>query len=303
MNQAGKQPVPSHNTGARPIRSAWTVHLYDSAVSNAAATTLAASGLLACIIAGLHFRLFTRLDDELATWFNLMAGRSWVFDRVVVSVSENVLAKGLPAMAAFFYAWFEDAQDTGDSELSEKRQTLLYTIMICVPALILARALAWGLPYRPRPIADPRLHLHLAYTFDPGVLFHWSSFPSDHMILFMTLATGVSLVSIRAGVFLYLQAVLVIALPRLYLGIHYPSDLLVGAAIGCAIGLLANVQSLRSMVISPGVRLLHYSHGLFYAALFYLALETALLYDHFRMGAVTLSHGLQAIVHYFGHRG
>jgi undecaprenyl-diphosphatase len=303
MNQAGKQPVPTHDISAHSIRSGWTAHLYDSAANNAAATTLAASGLLACIIAGVHFGLFTRLDDELAIWFNLMAGRSWALDRVVVSVSENVLAKGLPAMAAFFYAWFEDGQDTGGSELTEKRQTLLYTIMICIPALILARALAWGLPYRPRPIADPRLHLHLAYTFDPGVLFHWSSFPSDHMILFMTLATGVVAVSVRAGIFLYLQAVLVIALPRLYLGIHYPSDLIAGALIGCAIGLLAHRVAFRGLVIGPGVRLHHYSPGLFYAALFYLGLETALLYDHFRMGAVALSNGLHAVAQHFAHHG
>lgn len=302
MNRVGKQPAPSGAIGDRLVSSRWPVHLYDSAVNHCVATVLSASSVLACLIVGIHFGIFSRIDVDLLTWFNSMAQRSWAVDRVVVSLSENVLAKGLPAMAAFFYAWFEDGQQN-DPWLSPRRKILLYTIIICIPALILARALAWGLPYRPRPIADPSLHLRLTHTFDPGVLFHWSSFPSDHMVLFMALATGVAAVSMRAGLFLYLQAVLVIALPRLYLGIHYPSDLAVGALIGCVIGFMGNWPSFRDVVINPGLRLLRYSSALFYAALFYLAMETALLYDQFRTGAVALYHGLHAVAHFLGQHG
>jgi undecaprenyl-diphosphatase len=209
-----------------------------------------------------------------------------------------VLAKGLPVMSVFFYAWFDSDQTADGAIIAEKRQILLYTLLICVPAVIFARALAWELPYRARPITSPDLHLRTAYGFDPGVLLHWSSFPSDHAVLFFLLATGVYLVSRRAGLLLYLHAVAVVVLPRLYLGVHYASDLLVGAALGCAIGYLANWHLMRSFVTRPALRLQQYSPGIFYALLFLLAAETAELYEHVRDTAVAGSQIVHVIAHH-----
>jgi undecaprenyl-diphosphatase len=68
----------------------------------------------------------------------------------------------------------------------------------------------------------------------------WNSFPSDHTVLFFALATGIFFASRRAGVFMFIYVSAFIFLPRLYLGIHYPTDVLSGALVGISAGWVAN---------------------------------------------------------------
>jgi membrane-associated phospholipid phosphatase len=274
-----------------------TSTFHNAPVDHLAAVVFTSAGLALLVVFGIHARIFSRLDDMLSIMVNGMALRSYGLDRVVVSFSDNVLVKGFPAVAAFFYAWFQTESKAGDHKISSDRQTLLFTLLICAPAIVAARALAVALPFRGRPIFNPNLHLKVAHTFDPSILLSWSSFPSDHMVLFCALATGVAMVSWRAGMFSFAHALLIIGFPRLYLGVHYTSDLLVGALIGCGFAYLANWTAIRSLVTRPGLRLQQYSPGLFYAALFYLAAETANMYDQFRMLATAGSHGAHALLH------
>jgi undecaprenyl-diphosphatase len=103
--------------------------------------------------------------------------------------------------------------------------------------------------------------------------------------LIVALATGMYLVNRKAGLFLYIYAFLCIGLPRLYLGIHYPSDLLAGALFGWAIAYSANWVALRSLVAHAAQRLSYGSSGLFYACFFFLTFQTAYMYDPLRAGA------------------
>lgn len=60
------------------------------------------------------------------------------------------------------------------------------------------------------------------------------SFPSNHAVVSFTIATVVYFYHKRLGMFLYLFAVLV-ALSRVYVGVHYPFDIVAGAMLGVAI--------------------------------------------------------------------
>ncbi len=104
-------------------------------------------------------------------------------------------------------------------------------------------------------------------------------------MLYFLLATGVFLVHRRIGIFLYLHAFIVVALSRVYLGIHYPSDVLVGATLGCLVGFSAKWSTLRAFVDRPALRMREQSLGLFYACLFFLSCETASTYDNVRTAA------------------
>lgn len=64
------------------------------------------------------------------------------------------------------------------------------------------------------------------------------SFPSNHAVNTFAAATVLSALLPPAMIFWYLCAVLV-AFSRIYVGVHYPSDVLVGAAFGICVGLLA----------------------------------------------------------------
>ena len=158
--------------------------------------------------------------------------------------------------------------------------------LACIPGLIIVRALAFLLPFRQRPLFNPALHLRIAAGFDPPGFAPWSSFPSDHAFLFFALATGMFLVSREVGYFLYLHTILFIALLRLFLWIHYPSDLLVGALPGIGLASTANWARLRSLVTRPAGRLQEQSPGLFYGCLFFIANETAVLYIPLRSAAL-----------------
>ena len=61
------------------------------------------------------------------------------------------------------------------------------------------------------------------------------SFPSSHAVNIFCEATIVSMVYPRAAPFAYLLATAV-GYSRLYLGVHFPFDVLGGAAIGTAVG-------------------------------------------------------------------
>ncbi|OYQ25679.1 hypothetical protein CHU93_13180 [Sandarakinorhabdus cyanobacteriorum] len=107
--------------------------------------------------------------------------------------------------------------------------------MRCWPGCLLSKTL----PFRPRPLLDPDLPFRLpgGLTAEALGITTESSFPSDHGVLFFALATGIWLVSRRAGLLAFTWALVMIALPRLYLGLHYASDLLAGAAIGVVVSL------------------------------------------------------------------
>ncbi|PEU98036.1 undecaprenyl-diphosphatase [Bacillus cereus] len=59
-----------------------------------------------------------------------------------------------------------------------------------------------------------------------------NSFPSDHTILFFSICFSFWLVRKRTG-WLWLILALCVAISRIWVGVHYPFDVAVGALIGC----------------------------------------------------------------------
>jgi undecaprenyl-diphosphatase len=81
---------------------------------------------------------------------------------------------------------------------------------------------------RPRPfVADPsQIHLFVAHAADSG-------FPSDHATAAFAIAAAVMLRDRVWGSALLVVACAV-AIGRVAIGVHYPSDVLAGALLGCA---------------------------------------------------------------------
>ena len=92
---------------------------------------------------------------------------------------------------------------------------------------------------RPRPyVAHPEaVHLFVARSADP-------SFPSDHATAAFAIAFALLLRSRRLGSLALLMASL-LALGRVAVGAHYPSDVLGGALLGGAAALLLWVPAIR----------------------------------------------------------
>jgi undecaprenyl-diphosphatase len=98
-------------------------------------------------------------------------------------------------------------------------------------ALLVNQAIA-HLWERPRPFTSHAALTHVlsARTTDP-------SFPSDHAAAAFAIAFAVLVFSRRAG-WLFLAAATLIALSRVALGMHYPSDVVAGMLVGLASALL-----------------------------------------------------------------
>ena len=95
--------------------------------------------------------------------------------------------------------------------------------LIAAAVALLAIAHLWA---RPRPFTEhPALtHVLGARTTDP-------SFPSDHAAAAFAIAFAVLAFSRRAGIG-FLGVAALIAVSRVALGMHYPSDVLAGALVG-----------------------------------------------------------------------
>jgi undecaprenyl-diphosphatase len=207
-------------------------------------------------------------DRRIVLFVNGFVHHSRIFDNIVVYVSASPLLTGGILMALLWWAWAECKENR-----SKDRETLIFGLLGSILAGILARAIALSLPFRLRPLHNPELHLQLPYGLDPTTLMGWSSFPSDHAALYFCLATTIWMVSRRLGIIAMADVAFVVCLPRLYEGVHYPTDLLVGTALGIGVASLAQVERLRTAITRPMWPWLDRRPGSFYAVLFVCTAE------------------------------
>jgi undecaprenyl-diphosphatase len=228
-------------------------------------------------------------DSSIITFLNSFARHSWAFDSVVYLISGNDLLKGGVVVALIWWTWFRPNADKEDT-----RQNLICAIFACLVAVVIARALALMLPFRERPMVVAALHFQRPYGADDGGLIDWSSFPSDHAAVFFSLAMSIFFVWRAAGIAALSYVFLFIAMPRLYLGFHYPTDILGGALIGIALALMARAKLFCDWVRSFIMPWLQRSPGSFYACLFILTFQIATIFQSMRKIAHFLFSLLQA---------
>jgi undecaprenyl-diphosphatase len=95
---------------------------------------------------------------------------------------------------------------------------------------------------RARPfVADPHgVHLFSSHAADPG-------FPSDHATGAFAVAMAIWLRNRRLGT-VALIAAAVLSVGRVAIGVHYPSDVVAGAILGCAAALLFFTRPARTRI-------------------------------------------------------
>jgi membrane-associated phospholipid phosphatase len=168
----------------------------------------------------------------------------------IQAIAGLYICKGLVLVPVLWWMWFQQ-----DERREWRREMIVATLFSGLVALFVARLLAHWLPFRVRPLYSTELHLQFANQSAAGVgLANWSSFPSDHAMLWMAIATGIFLVERRIGVLAILYTALFICLPRAYLGFHYPTDLLVGTVLGIAITLIMTRDVIRVRYATPLLR-------------------------------------------------
>jgi membrane-associated phospholipid phosphatase len=232
-------------------------------------------------------RIMNAFDRGILDVAARISGSSPELDLIVVFLTSSDLFKGFLVMGAIWWLWFRDTLKPASVPPDPAvREQVMATLLAGLVALVVARALAESLPFRMRPLALPEYADTFTLSRERlGRIEEWSSFPSDHATLFSALAAGAWFACRRLGAILFVYTVIVILAPRVYLGMHYPTDVLAGALIGCAIAWAANLIPIRAPISRPLLLWQTRSPGTFYASAFLLTSQIAVLFDPVRRAA------------------
>jgi undecaprenyl-diphosphatase len=229
------------------------------------------------------------LDGLVLHWINQPAGRNGVVDRLVFDIADAQLLKGGIFLAVYWWLWFD--------RKGQWRRDVVIAMVAAVITAVLSRLLQVGLPFHHRPLHSPGIGIHLPLTVDPETLNTFSSFPSDHAMLFFALSIPLWNRSRWLGAAAMLWTVLVICLPRVYLGYHHPSDVLGGAVLGVFFMLVLSALVARTSFPNRAVHFANFHPAAFYPLAFVVSFELATLFAdvrHLLLDAVHLGKILVA---------
>lgn len=228
-------------------------------------------------------------DSSVIHFVNQFANKSKLFDNLMIFIVDNNILKGVFMVAILYFLWFQKSD-----RLDQDRRGVITTIASTLIAIAVGRLLVVTLPFRVRPILSPAVHFIQPYAFKGMELGDMSSFPSDHAVMFSALATGVYLVNKRVGIFTSIYVLAVILFPRLYLGYHFPTDIIAGILLGCSITYLLSRKKISMRISNPIMAFSVRYPGIFYALSFLFLYEMGRMFAECRkvVGLIIDHYGL-----------
>jgi undecaprenyl-diphosphatase len=216
-------------------------------------------------------------DLAVIHFLNGFVGLSPTVDKAVYVVASSHLLKGGVLLALLWWCWTRRTGQPLGSDLYAVR-----TLAGALIAIAVGRLMQNELPMRLRPAHDPAIGMVIPSYVKIETLDGWSSFPSDHAVLFFALATAVWWSSRRLGLLACLWTLVVICLPRVYLGLHFATDILAGAVVGVLVMVAVLRVPLPAFLPAWMDRLQSARPGLVYSATFLVTLQMATLFEDSR---------------------
>ena len=223
--------------------------------------------------------MFYNFDISILSCLSRCTGFSHDFNRFMVFVSGSGLLKGGVLLTILWWMW-----GRVNKHASQEREFFIVTLMSSIIAALTGRLLTLVLPFRLRPGYDPSLSFLVPSGVEPDLLYKgWSSFPSDHAVLLCSLVAGIIIAHRFIGMACLIYVFIVVGLPRVYLGMHYPTDFIAGAIIGMAIGFIANTRGVRKTISRPFLVFYEKYPGLFYVVFFLISVQIITMFADLRM--------------------
>jgi membrane-associated phospholipid phosphatase len=190
----------------------------------------------------------TQFDFHAAAALARFLGRYPLFDHAVDSALHHHLLGGIPFAAAFFYFWVQAEHEHRQDDLRRLITVILGSLAAIALCIVSAKFISW-LPPQRLPGLE---HFYPSYLLaDPNT----NSFPSDSTALCTSIAIGIFSLNRLTGAVLLAAVPLIVSLPRMYLGGHYPADVLAGLLIGLVAYWIARIafeRTLSAGIISIG---------------------------------------------------
>jgi undecaprenyl-diphosphatase len=245
-------------------------------------------GALVCwgIVAD-HFALSREVDRYVSLLVTESASQNAVINHAIHIASEATVLTGGLLIALVWGCWFSD-------NTKAARERLLLGFGAVLITAVLSRVLQVSLPVRLRPMHDLASGFMPLPGIDPLLASHWGSFPSDHAALLFALVTVIWQRSRWLGL-LALVSALYCVLPRIYVGLHYFSDVTAGALLGVALVFLFERFGPRTWA-HRGVGWEQRLPGMFYGVAFLVSLEVATLFEDIRQ----VGRGVPAVLKQLG---
>lgn len=166
----------------------------------------------------------TQLDIWVVTALASLLRRHTLIDLTIQSAIRHNILGGFWFAAALFVFWLQGARGN-----DPKTRLRILTILIGSTLAILLTLLASAVISWP----PPNRHLDLSSYF-PDYIDRNSStncFPSQSTALYASVAAGIYSLHRRTGMFLWVAVAVCVALPRMYVGGHYLTDVAVGLGL------------------------------------------------------------------------
>lgn len=230
------------------------------------------------------------IDSPVLRFLGRFAHQSEAFDSFILAFVKLDLFKGAVVVAILWWLWFQVGP-----RLRHQRLLVIQTVLGGAFAGLVSRCLQFALG-RPRPVngAPEFVRLFGITDYDVDFMKHIHSFPSDHAAFFGAVAMGIFLANKRWGMFAFVWTIVVADLPRIYAGLHYPTDILAGLALGMLVTLA--MRKPAEMLAEPLLRWEKMHAAAFYAVSFFALYEMARLFDEIRLFGVMIWHSARILM-------
>jgi len=240
---------------------------------------------------GLVLQTIHQFDITVYRYLTGFAG-NWFLDRLASHEEGNNLLKGVVFFTFYWYLWF-----VNDVNRDRRRQAILKILTGAILGIIVCRTIAFIAPFRPRPIYDPTL-VHASYSVHFTYnLENWNAFPSDTAAYFFALAFGVAHLLPRFRIPIALYTAGWICLPRMYLGLHHASDVVVGSTIGIAMVWLSLRSTWLQSLARRALAAMEKKPEWFYGIAFLVCYEMATIFAELRLAGRALLHAVLIGLH------
>lgn len=155
------------------------------------------------------------MDADLTRWINSFAGTNPVLDQGFTAITHF----GVPAIVAFVALQWWSAHDRTHVRHAAICAGLAFLLGLAVNQAILIFV------HRIRPYDAGVSHLLIAKSAD------WS-FPSDHATASIAVAAAFLMKRLPVRTFVLFAMAILVCISRIYVGMHYVTDMLGGAATG-----------------------------------------------------------------------